>query len=85
MLLFNEISNLYISKNIKIEIKKNIKEISKEPKFVCQCDFQWGIYRAKFTSNECNDKQSAENECFLKYIIYLHKNELIDDHFRIKL
>ena len=85
MLLFNEISNLYISKNIKIEVKKNIKEISKEPKFVCQCDFQWGIYRAKFTSNECNDKQSAENECFLKYIIYLHKNELIDDHFRIKL
>ena len=85
MLLFNEISNLYISKNIKIVIKKNIKEISKEPKFVCQCDFQWGIYRAKFTSNEFNDKQSAENECFLKYIIYLHKSELIDDHFRIKL
>ena len=85
MLLFNEISNLYISKNIKINIKKNIKEISKEPKFVCECDFLWGIYKAKFTSNECNDKQSAENECFLKYIIFLHKNELIDDHFRIKL
>jgi hypothetical protein len=85
MLLFNEISNLYISKNIKIDIKKKMDQISKEPKFICQCDFQWSIYRAKFTSNECNDKQSAENECFMKYIIYLHKSELIDDHFRIKL
>ena len=85
MLLFNEISNLYISKNIKINVKKNIKEINKEPKFVCQCDFQWGNNNVQFTSNSYNDKQSAENECFFKYIIYLHKNELIDDHFRIKL
>ena len=85
MLLFNEISNLYISKNIKINVKKNIKEINKEPKFVCQCDFQWGNNSVQFTSNSYNDKQSAENECFFKYIIYLHKNELIDDHFRIKL
>ena len=85
MLLFNEISNLYISKNIKINVKKNIKEINKEAKFVCQCDFQWGNKYVQFTSNIYNDKQSAENECFFKYIIYLHKNELIDEHFRIKM
>ena len=83
MLLFNEINNLYISKNIKINVKKNIQEINKESKFVCQCEFQWGNKLAKCTSNVYNDKQSAENECFLRYIIFLHKNKLIDDHFRI--
>ena len=83
MLLFNEINNLYISKNIKINVKKNIQEINKESKFVCQCEFQWGNKSAKCTSNVYNDKQSAENECFLRYIIFLHKNKLIDDHFRI--
>ena len=83
MLLFNEINNLYISKNIKINVKKNIQEINKESKFVCQCEFRWGNKSAKCTSNVYNDKQSAENECFLRYIIFLHKNKLIDDHFRI--
>ena len=83
MLLFNEINNLYISKNIKINVKKNIQEINKESKFVCQCEFQWGNKSAKCTSNVYNDKQSAENECFLRYIIFLHKKKLIDDHFRI--
>ena len=83
MLLFNEINNLYISKNIKINVKKNIQEINKESKFVCQCEFQWGNKSAKCTSNVYNDKQSAENECFLRYIIFLHNNKLIDDYFRI--
>ena len=85
MLLFNEISNLFISKNIKINVKKTIKEINKEINFVCQCDFRLGNNFVHFDSNIYNDKQSAENDCFFRYIIYLHKNELIDDHFKIKI
>ena len=86
MLLFNEINNFYISKNIKMNIKKKIIEINNEQKFKCQCDFQIGNNdNVQIESNKYNDKQSAESECFMRYIIYLHKNELIDDNFRVKM
>ena len=85
MLLFNEISNSYISKNVKINVEKNFIEYGSENKFACQCEFQLNNQKIKFTSNKYNDKQSAENECYYRYIIFLHKNEYIDDNFRIKL
>ena len=85
MLLFNEISNLYFSKNIKINVTKKIIEYKEEQKFVCQSIFQWQNKEQKFTSNKYNDKQSAESECCLRYIIFLHKSEEIDDNFRIKM
>ena len=85
MLLFNEISNSYISKNVKINVEKNFIEYGSENKFACQCEFQLNNQKIKFTSNKYNDKQSAENACYYRYIIFLHKNEYIDDNFRIKL
>ena len=86
MLLFNEINNLYLSKNIKINIKKNIIVHEMEQKFSCKIEFQKeGENPINISSNKYNDKQSAENECYLQYIIYLYKRQLIDDHFRVKI
>ena len=85
MLLFNEINNLFFSKNIKINIEKNIIENKEEPKFICESKFQWKKNEQKFRSNKYNDKQSAESECYLQFIIFLYKNGEIDDHFRIKM
>ena len=85
MLLFNEISNSYISKNVKINVEKNFIEYGSENKFACQCEFQLNNQKIKFTSNKYNDKQSAENECYYRYIMFLHKNGFIDDNFKIKL
>ena len=85
MLLFNEINNLFFSKNIKVNVSKKIIEYKEEQKFACQSIFQWQNKERNFTSNKYNDKQSAENECYLQYIIFLHKSGEIDDNFRIKM
>ena len=64
---------------------KKIIEYKEEQKFACQSIFQWQNKERNFTSNKYNDKQSAENECYLQYIIFLHKSGEIDDNFRIKM
>ena len=84
-LLFNEIYNLFFSKNIKININKNIVENFEDPKYICQCEFQWNNQKQLFISNRYYDKQSAENECYLRFLMYLHKTGEIDDNFRIKM
>ena len=86
MLLFNEINNFYLSKNIKINIKKQIIPYDIEQKYACRIEFQKeGEKPNIFTSNKYNDKQSAENECYLQYILFLYKRQLIDEHFRVKI
>jgi superfamily II DNA or RNA helicase len=85
MLLFNEIYNSYISNNIKFDINKITFEVPGEQKYMCQTIFKWGNNKVQFPSEKYNDKQSAENDCFLKYVIYMHKNGYIDDNFRIKM
>ena len=86
MLLFNEINNLYLSKGKKINVNKQIFPYEKEQKFICQINYQCiNNYNVTFTSKKYNDKQSAENECFMSYIIFLHKKNLIDDNFRVKI
>ena len=85
MLLFNEIKNLYFSKNIKINVNSNIIEYNSQLKYSCQSEFEWGNNKIKFVSNKYNDKQSAENECYLRYIIYLHKTGEIDDNLKVKM
>ena len=84
-LLFNEIYNLFFSKNIKININKNIVENFEDPKYICQCEFHWNNQKQLFISNRYYDKQSAENECYLRFLMYLHKTGEIDDNFRIKM
>ena len=83
MLLFNEINNIYLSKQVKIEIlNKKINE--NEQKFSCSIQFRKdGDKAIEFTSKEYNDKQSAENECYFLYIMYLHQKKFIDDHFKV--
>ena len=84
MLLFNEINNIYLSKNIKININKNIIPFEDEQKFSCNIQFQKeGDSVVTFTSQKYNDKQTAENECYMSYIIYLYRRKLIDEHFRV--
>ena len=85
MLLFNEIKNFYFSKNIKINVNSNIIEYNSQLKYSCQSEFEWGNNKIKFVSNKYNDKQSAENECYLRYIIYLHKTGEIDDNLKVKM
>ena len=85
MLLFNEIKNFYFSKNIKINVNSNIIEYNSQLKYSCQSEFEWGNNKIKFVSNKYNDKQSAENECYLSYIIYLHKTGEIDDNLKVKM
>ena len=86
MLLFNEISNKYLSNNINIKISKQIIPYEDEQKFICKAQFQKdGDAPIDFTSNKYNDKQSAENECYLSYIIYLYRKRQIDEHFRVKI
>lgn len=85
MLLFNEINNKYLSNNINIKINnKQIIPYEDEQKYICKAQFQKdGDNPIYFTSNKYNDKQSAENECYLRYILYLYKTRQIDDHFRV--
>jgi hypothetical protein len=84
MILFNEINNSFISKGFKIEIEKNsIKCENKEKPFFCEATFKYGNESTKFISNYYSDIQSAENECFMKYIIYLHQKRLIDNNLQL--
>ena len=83
MSIFNEINNSYLSKNIKINIKKEIKQYDKEQKFQCFAIFQKDRdVPVQLISLKFNDKQSAESDCYFKYIVYLQKKKLIDEHFR---
>ena len=84
MTIFNEIFNLYFSKGKKINVNKQIKAYEKEQKFECYMSFQLeGDNVIQLKSNKHNDKQNAESECYLGYIMYLHKKKLIDDNFRV--
>ena len=85
MLLFNEIKNLYFFFFLKINVNSNIIEYNSQLKYSCQSEFEWGNNKIKFVSNKYNDKQSAENECYLRYIIYLHKTGEIDDNLKVKM
>jgi len=84
MILFNEINNAYISKGFKIEIEKNSKKTeNKEKPFFCDASFKYGNESTRFVSNLYPDIQSAENECYMKYIIYLHQKRLIDNNLQL--
>ena len=82
-MLFNEIKNLYISKGIKINIeKKTTNYKDKEQKFVCNANFNCQNNNVHLTSNIYNDKQSAENDCYMKYLIFLYQKRRIDNNFQ---
>ena len=45
--------------------------------------FKYGNESTRFISNFYSDIQSAENECFMKYIIYMHQKILIDNNLQL--
>ena len=84
MMIFNEINNLFISKGMKIIVEKKTENYKdKEQQFICYSNFNFKNENVTFTSRIYNDKQSAENECYMKYIIYLHQKKLIDNNFQV--
>ena len=83
MMLFNEIKNFYISKGLKIHIeKKTTNYKDKEQQFICNAIFNSQNNNIHLTSNIYNDKQSAENDCYMKYLIFLHQKRKIDNNFQ---
>ena len=86
MILFNEINNLFISKGYKINIDKTIKKYeNKEQQYICCIKFNRNNDNVEFISGIYIDKQSAENECYMKYLIYLHQKKIIDNNFQLLL
>ena len=84
MMLFNEINNSFLSKGIKININKKTTNFDKkEQKYICKADFNFNDENVQFISNIYNDKQNAENECYMKYVIYLHQKRFINNHFQL--
>ena len=84
MILFNEINNLYCSKGIKINVDKKTEKYD-EQKYICNLWINCNDYNLEFISGLYNDKQSAENECFMKYLIYLHQKRIIGNNFQLLL
>ena len=84
MMLFNEINNLFISKGYKINIDKTIKKYeNKEQQYICYIKFNRNNDNVEFISGIYFDKQSAENECYMKYLMYLHQKKIIDNNFQL--
>ena len=85
LMLFNDINNWYITKNQKIVVNKLMDEIviGKIKKYKCKIELDKIFGETKIFSQICGDKQTAEGECFLQLIIFLHKYGLIDNNFKI--
>lgn len=85
-LLFNEINNAYTSNGIKLRFEKEIRSLSsknKAKKYMCLMRFYDKFEGFNVNSHECNDKQTAENQCLMFFIQYLKKINAIDNHFRL--
>ena len=85
-ILFNDINNFFINQNKKIIINKFMDEyfIDKIKKYKCifELDKKFGD-SIKLFSHSYNDKQTAEGDCYLQLIAFLHKFGIIDNNFRI--
>ena len=84
MSLFNEINNVFLNQGVKIIINKEFKEeiIDKVKNFKCKIELWNGT---KVYSHVCKDKQTAENECYLQTVVFLHKKNKIDNNFKVIL
>ena len=86
IILFNDINNFFINQNKKIIINKFMDEyfIDKIKKYKCifELDKKFGD-SIKLFSHSYNDKQTAEGDCYLQLIAFLHKFGIIDNNFRI--
>ena len=86
IVLFNDINNFFIKQNKKIIINKFMDEyfIDKIKKYKCiiQLDKKFGD-SIKIFSHSYKDKQTAEGDCYLQLIAFLHKFGIIDNNFKI--
>ena len=85
IMLFNDINNWFITQNKKIIVNKFIDDIliGKLKKYKCKIvlDHQFGDI--KIFSKTYSDKQTAEGDCYLQLISFLHKYGVINNNFRI--
>ena len=85
IILFNDINNLFITQNKKLIIDKFLDEylVGKIKKYKCKIELDKTFGNTKIFSQSYGDKQSAEGDCLLQLISFLHKYGMIDNNFRI--
>ena len=80
--IFNECINSLENNNKKLNINTNF--IEENLKFKCNFEIKGNELKGiQIQSSFHNDKQSAENECFMRFLIYLYKKNKIDNNFRV--
>ena len=80
--IYNEIISAFENVNKRFTVKKNFEE--KNLKFKCDMTIQGTGYKEiNFKSFFHNDKQSAENECYMRFLINLYESKSIDNNFRL--
>ena len=80
--IFYECINSFENNNIKLNINTNF--IEENSKYKCSIEIKGNeLKRLTIISSFHNDKQSAESECFMRFLINLHQNKKIDNYFRV--
>lgn len=83
MMIFNEINNIFISKGVKININKKTKKVEEKEQYVSNISFNYKDDNVQFISGLYMDKQSSENECYMKFLMFLHQKRIIDNNFQL--
>ena len=85
IILFNDINNYFISQNKKVIVNKFMDEYFvdkiKKFKYKIQLDKKFGTIN--IFSHSYGDKQSAEGDCYLQLIGFLHKYGIIDNNLKM--
>ena len=81
-IIYNECINSFENNNIKLNITTDF--IEDNSKYKCRILIKGnGLKVNTIISSSHNDKQSAESECFMRFLINLYKKKKIDNNFRV--
>ena len=83
-ILIDILSKIKSKDNNKINFKKDFHNNKGQFKCLLEISADKHFNGMLITSGEYNDKQSAENDCYFQFIIYLYKHNFIDNHFKYK-
>ena len=83
-ILIDILSKIKSKDNNKINFKKDFQNNKGQFKCFLEISADKHFNGMLITSGEYNDKQSAENDCYFQFIIYLYKHNFIDNHFKYK-
>jgi len=81
-ILIEIITKIKSKDNNKINFKKNFQNNKGQFKCVLEISADKNFNGMLITSGDYNDKQSAENDCYFQFVVYLYKNKFIDKHFK---